>query len=84
MPSDVRWTTPGGGPTLWLEVPRRIPLADLSARVRSRGVDIEDTRDTFVEPTPHLHGFRVSYAYSPLETVRRGLTIVADEIRAFG
>src|SRR6185436_6408641 len=30
MPPGVRWTTPGGGPTLWLEVPRQIDVRALA------------------------------------------------------
>lgn len=79
MPEGVRWTTPGGGPTLWLDLPRRVPLDRLAADLRRRGVDVEDASAAFLGP-PHLHGFRVSYAFSPPEVVRRGLAMVAEEV----
>jgi DNA-binding transcriptional MocR family regulator len=47
MPEGVRWTTPGGGPTLWLEVPRRVSLERLGARLGERGVAIESTTNAF-------------------------------------
>lgn len=80
MPEGVRWTTPGGGPTLWLDVPRRVALDDLSARLAARGVSIEASQPAFFGP-PHLHGFRVSYAYLREDVMRRALAIVAEEIR---
>jgi DNA-binding transcriptional MocR family regulator len=79
MPEGVRWTTPGGGPTLWLELPRRIDLDELRKRCAARKVSIESVRNAF-SGVPHLHGFRVSFAYSPIATLRRGLEILADEI----
>lgn len=80
MPEGVRWTTPGGGPTLWLELPRTVPLDRLRQRLAERGVDVEDSSSAFVG-APHLHGFRISYAFSPAETVRQGLALTAEEIR---
>jgi DNA-binding transcriptional MocR family regulator len=76
----VRWTRPGGGPTLWLEVPRSIDLVAMEAHLTRRGVLISNTSAAYVGPA-HLHGFRVAYAYLPEEEMRRALTIVADAIR---
>jgi DNA-binding transcriptional MocR family regulator len=80
MPDGVRWTTPGGGPTLWLDLPRRIDLATLEARLAAREVLIERQNAAFLGE-PHLNGFRVSYAFHPPERLRRGLEILADELR---
>ncbi len=79
MPAGVRWTTPGGGPTLWLELPRSVDLEKLRERCAARRVAIESTRNAFCG-SPHLHGFRVSFAFSPVATLRRGLEILAEEI----
>jgi GntR family transcriptional regulator/MocR family aminotransferase len=78
MPAEVRWTTPGGGPTLWLDFPSRVALGPLSAALLARGVFIEDTASAFFGE-PHLNGFRVSYAFLSESDLRRGLEIVADE-----
>ncbi|MGA3124810.1 MAG: PLP-dependent aminotransferase family protein [Polyangiaceae bacterium] len=79
MPEGVRWTTPGGGPTLWLELPKAVALDRLGARLRDRGVSIESTTNAF-EGEPHLHGFRVSYAFLPPETLERAVEIVGTAI----
>lgn len=82
MPEDVRWTTPGGGPTLWLEVPRYISLRALGRALLDRGVEITLDQETAFLGEPHLNGFRVSYAYSNEPTLRRALSIVAETLSA--
>jgi DNA-binding transcriptional MocR family regulator len=79
MPDGVRWSTPGGGPTIWLELPRSVNVDRLREKLADRGVDVEDTRDHFLG-TPHLHGFRVGYAFLPEEVMRRALTRVAEAL----
>lgn len=83
MPAGVRWTTPGGGPTLWVDVPRRVDLGRLTRALADRGVEIENANVAFFgEGAPHLHGFRVSYAHAPAAAVRRGLEAVAGALRS--
>jgi len=81
MPDGVRWTRPGGGPTLWLDVPRTIDLVALEAHLARRGVIISNSSAAFLGDA-HLHGFRVAYAYLKEEEMRRALTIVADALRS--
>src|SRR5689334_126572 len=73
MPDGVRWTHPGGGPTLWLELPRTIDLPALEAHLARRGIQISNASAAYVGPA-HLHGFRVAYAYLPEDEMRRALT----------
>jgi DNA-binding transcriptional MocR family regulator len=80
MPDGVRWTTPGGGPTLWLEIPRSIEYATLEAHLARRGVSVSSSSSAFVG-AEHLHGFRIAYAYLSEDEMRRALTITADAIR---
>jgi DNA-binding transcriptional MocR family regulator len=80
MPDGVRWTTPGGGPTLWLEIPRSIEYATLEAHLARRGVSVTSSSSAFVG-AEHLHGFRIAYAYLSEDEMRRALTITADAIR---
>ena len=81
MPDGVRWTRPGGGPTLWLEVPRSLDLAALDAHLARRGVHAANQAVAFLG-APHLHGFRIGYAYLDEERMRAALTILADGLRA--
>jgi GntR family transcriptional regulator/MocR family aminotransferase len=81
MPAGVRWTTPGGGPTLWLELPAAVPVAALAARVARHGVIIDERSAAFVG-LPHLNGFRVGYAAHPPDALARGLAITAEAIAA--
>jgi DNA-binding transcriptional MocR family regulator len=80
MPDGVKWTHPGGGPTLWLELPRSVDLAPLEAHLARRGVHIASSSAAFVG-APNLHGFRIAYAYLHEDEMRRALTIVADALR---
>jgi DNA-binding transcriptional MocR family regulator len=82
MPDGVRWTHPGGGPTLWLDLPKSIDLAALEAHLLRRGVQVSQTSAAYVGPA-HLNGFRVAYAFLPEDQMRRALTITADAIREF-
>lgn len=85
MPADVRWTRPGGGPTLWLELPRSIDLGALHAALAARDVWIEDAASGFHgDDAPHLHGFRISYAFSRKDVLLRGLEILAKALGAAG
>jgi DNA-binding transcriptional MocR family regulator len=81
MPEGVRWTRPGGGPTLWLEIPRAVDLPALEAHLLRRGVQVTNSSAAFLGPS-HLHGFRISYAYLSEHEMRSALTIVADALRA--
>jgi DNA-binding transcriptional MocR family regulator len=80
MPDGVRWTRPGGGPTLWLEVPRTIELAALEAHLARRGVLASNQSAAFLGE-PHLHGFRIAYAFLGEAQLRAALTILGDALR---
>ncbi|HEX3766319.1 MAG TPA: PLP-dependent aminotransferase family protein [Kofleriaceae bacterium] len=81
MPDGVRWTRPGGGPTLWLELPRTVGYAAIEAYLAERGVHVSNASAAYVGE-PHLHGFRISYAYLPEHQMRAALTILAEGLRA--
>jgi len=83
MPDGVRWTRPGGGPTVWLELPRTVDMLALEAYLARRSVIVSNASAAFLGDA-HLHGFRVSYAFLSELELRSALTIVADGLRALG
>jgi DNA-binding transcriptional MocR family regulator len=80
MPDGVRWTRPGGGPTLWLELPRSVALPALEAHLGRRGVHVSNASAAFLGDA-HLHGFRIAYAFLSEIEMRSALTILADALR---
>ena len=84
MPEYVRWTTPGGGPVLWLELPHRIDLRLLTARLEKEGVLLDARLNEWFFHKPHLHGTRINYAQESIARTHKGLAILAKEIRALG
>jgi DNA-binding transcriptional MocR family regulator len=80
MPDGVRWTRPGGGPTLWLELPASVDYAAIETHLARRGVHVSNASAAYVGE-PHLHGFRIAYAYLPEDQMRAALTILGDGIR---
>ncbi len=80
MPDGVTWTTPGGGPTLWLEIPKHLDLEALESHLARRNVAISNKSAAFLGD-PHLHGFRVAYAWLAEHEMRSALTILADALR---
>jgi DNA-binding transcriptional MocR family regulator len=80
MPDGVRWTRPGGGPTLWLELPEPVRAAAIEAQLALRGVAVSGATAAFVG-VPHLRGVRIAYAYLREDDMRRALALLAQAIR---
>jgi DNA-binding transcriptional MocR family regulator len=79
MPEGVRWTTPGGGVLVWLELPPSVDLARLKEALFRRKVVIEPKPQAF-QGKPHLHGFPIGYAYLSSERLAIALNVLAEEI----
>jgi DNA-binding transcriptional MocR family regulator len=80
MPDGVRWTRPGGGPTLWLELPDPVRVDDIAADLAPRGVAVSSTSAALVG-APYLRGVRIAYAYLREDEMRRALGLLAQAIR---
>jgi 2-aminoadipate transaminase len=79
MPPGVRWTTPGGGPLLWLELPPSVDIPSLERRLLERKVRIEPVPGTFYGE-PHLHGFPIGFAFLDSERLERALEVLGQEL----
>lgn len=80
MPKQAKWTTPGGGTTLWVELPKTIHLPDLKSNLLKRKVEISELTEEFLGAAL-LHGFLIGYAYLPEEKMNQALRIVGEEIK---
>ncbi|HEX2730858.1 MAG TPA: PLP-dependent aminotransferase family protein [Polyangiaceae bacterium] len=81
MPEGVRFSLPGGGPTLWLELPSAVDVRKLQERLQARNVEIQLPYGHFYG-RQHLNGFRVSYAFPTRAAIHDALGVVAEELRA--
>lgn len=79
LPEYVRFSFPGGGPTLWLEFPKDIDLHWLRSSMLAKGVLFENSESHFYGK-PHLHGFRMGYAFLPEKTLREALSRLAESL----
>ena len=80
MPAEARWTSPGGGPVLWLELPRRLELTGLLERLGKKGIHIQPSHDAFFGK-PHLHGFKIGYAFLSKPAMETAIDRLATELR---
>lgn len=83
LPLEVRFSTPGGGSTLWLDLPRSVPVCELRERLARRGVFI-DAADAHFSRSPHLNGFRLGFAFLSSERMALGLRALAGELAQLG
>lgn len=81
MPETVRWAKPGGGPVLWLELPKTIDLQKLRDRLVKKGVSINLDTENWFFGRPHLHGIRIGFAFLAPHKMQQGIEILADAVR---
>ena len=78
--SRCRWTLPGGGPLIWIDIPRTVGLQELHDRMLARGYTLDVRVDRFLGETP-LYGVPVGFADPKPEVLHRGLSELAAEIQ---
>ncbi len=80
MPAAARFTRPGGGYFIWLQLPRSLQVADLAERAREQNVYFAPGTGFFVDPADGEHHLRLSYSFVPLDELRAGIEILGDLI----
>jgi 2-aminoadipate transaminase len=81
LPAGSRFTRPGGGMSLWVELPAPLLADSLLRRAAERGVDFLPGR-YFSARRPHVRGLRLSFGgLSPAE-ITRGLEILGESAKA--
>jgi DNA-binding transcriptional MocR family regulator len=75
-----RWTLPGGGPLIWLDVPKSVCLQALHDRMHLRGFSI-DVKVQRMLGKAKLHGLPIGFADPKPEILEQGLCELASEIR---
>lgn len=80
MPKEIKWTTPGGGPILWIELPERIDLGILEAILNEKNYQIQKSTPAFFGK-PHLHGFKLGYAFLTPQEMAESLEHLSKEIK---
>jgi 2-aminoadipate transaminase len=80
MPESVRWTTPGGGPCLWLELPKKVSIPKLVADLEPKKIILQPSDSAFVGEV-NLHGLKIGYAYLTPEEMTRSLELLSAEIK---
>jgi 2-aminoadipate transaminase len=81
MPDSVRWTQPGGGPILWLELPKQINLQELAAATAKKRVFLDMRTQDWFFGKPHLHGTKIGFAQNSVPKLQKGLEVLSNEIR---
>lgn len=76
LPPAVRWTLPGGGPILWLELPRQVSIERLIGELRDQRV-LVNPQDAAFLGAPHLHGFMIGYAFPDRAEMTAAIEILA-------
>ena len=80
MPEEVKWTSPGGGPVLWLELPKRVNLETLMQKLKDQGILIQLANNAFFGE-PHSHGFKIGYAFLSQPEMEQAIEKTSREIK---
>jgi DNA-binding transcriptional MocR family regulator len=80
MPESVRWTTPDGGLSMWVELPSHVDAREL-ARAAARNGVIATPGDIFL-PRPHSsNGLRLALSRVSLAAIDAGVRVLAEHVR---
>jgi 2-aminoadipate transaminase len=77
MPSELSWTSPRGGFSVWVTLPRGASTTDLYLAAIERGVAFAPGDAFFAGPPPRPH-IRLSFATQPPEVIDEAIQILGD------
>lgn len=80
MPEGVRWTRPGGGMCLWLELPPGFDASELMMHARERGVLFAPGRYFYVQ-SPLPNALRLGFASLNEKQISRGVAMLSELLR---
>jgi len=81
LPAGVRFTRPHGGLFIWVELPEGVSARRLLARCLERDVAFVPG-DCFFPGGGHENTLRLNYSNTPEEGITRGITQLAEALRA--
>ena len=81
-PYGLTFTEPKGGLNFWLHLPQKVTDATLYEACLARGVSIVPGKLFYVEPVANEHAVRLSYAATPPEDIRVGLSRLGEALSA--
>lgn len=70
-----------GGTSFWLEGPQSLNTTKLKARLRARSVLI-DSGDNYYLARDHKSGFRLGFAFVPIDKIEDGIQIISEEVNS--
>lgn len=80
LPEPVRWTLPGGGPLLWLELPRQLSVESVIDDLAQRQILVNPSTSSF-SAAPHLHGFMIGYAFPDRGEMTTAIEVLAEVLK---
>lgn len=80
MPQGTRWTHPGGGMAVWVELLPGFDASELLIHVRERGVLFAPGRYFFIQ-NPQPNTLRLSFTNVDERDIARGITTLGDALR---
>ncbi len=79
FPSDVRWTKPDGGMSLWIELPVSMNTVDLLIEARRAGVNFAPG-ELFHLDGSGTNTFRLSFTKEPEDRIEQGIRTIGELI----
>ncbi|MEG0700297.1 MAG: PLP-dependent aminotransferase family protein [Muribaculaceae bacterium] len=81
LPKEIKWVKPRGGFYIWLKLPNGVEATPILMDAIERGVVFVSGK-TFDPHQQSDNAIRISYCNTDCDTIRRGISIVAQSIKS--